>query len=85
MLQSHLAELGAGLNGWGGRQQKIRGEAVMKYMLKLVFTFLLLSMSAAYAQSANEPKAMPFHISCAGQPMECRESLKELTESMNPQ
>lgn len=38
----------------------------MKSMLKLIFTFLLLGMSATYAQSAGEPKAMPFHISSRG-------------------
>ena len=38
----------------------------MKSMLKLIFTFLLLGMPATYAQSAGEPKAMPFHISSRG-------------------
>ena len=38
----------------------------MKPMLKLIFTFLLLGMSATYAQSADGPKAIPFHISSRG-------------------
>ena len=38
----------------------------MKSMLKLIFIFLLLGMSATFAQSAGEPKAMPFHISSRG-------------------
>src|SRR6267378_3920319 len=38
----------------------------MKSMLKLIFIFLLLGMSATNAQSAGEPKAMPFHISSRG-------------------
>lgn len=38
----------------------------MKPMLKLIFTFLLLGMSATYSQSADRPKAIPFHISSRG-------------------
>ena len=38
----------------------------MKSMLKLIFTFLLLGMPATYAQSAGEPKSLPFHISSRG-------------------
>lgn len=35
----------------------------MKHMLKLVFTFLLLGTSAAFAQSVDEPEVKPFHFS----------------------
>ena len=38
----------------------------MKPMLKLVFTFLLLGISPAYAQSANDHEDKPFHISSRG-------------------
>jgi hypothetical protein len=38
----------------------------MKSMLKLIFIFLLLGMPATYAQSADRPKAIPFHISSRG-------------------
>ena len=38
----------------------------MKFILNLIFIFLLLGMPATYAQTAGEPKAMPFHISSRG-------------------
>ncbi len=38
----------------------------MKSMLRLVLASLLLGMSAAYGQSADEPEAKPFHISSRG-------------------
>ena len=41
-------------------------ENVLRSMFKLVFTFLLLGMSAAHAQSTDEPEARPFHISSRG-------------------
>ena len=38
----------------------------MKFLLKLIFTFLLVGMPATYAQSTYEPKTVPFHISSRG-------------------
>jgi len=38
----------------------------MKSKLKLIITFLLLGMSATYAQSADGSEAKPFHISSRG-------------------
>ena len=40
----------------------------MRLMLKLVFTFLLFGMSAAYAQSVDEAEARTFHMSSRGSP-----------------
>jgi hypothetical protein len=38
----------------------------MKSMIGLIFTFLVLSVPAAYAQSAGEAEGTPFHISSRG-------------------
>ena len=40
----------------------------MRHMLMLVFTFLLLGTSAAYAQSVAESDGKPFHFSSRGSP-----------------
>jgi hypothetical protein len=39
---------------------------VMKSVFRLVFTFLLLGMTGAYAQAVDKPEAKPFHISSRG-------------------
>ncbi len=40
----------------------------MRYVLRLVFSFLLLGMPAVYAQSVDEPETRPFQMSSRGSP-----------------